>query len=154
MRAMTRHKEHPVNPISRHARRALCASLMMLAGPAAQAQSNDHSISSGTSFEQRTGEDLFEGICQGCHMPLAQGAVGAAAFPALAANPHLASKIYPAFILVNGKANMPNFSGMLDDQQIAAVVNYVRSHFGNHYTDELTPAEVKALRPKHPVPSD
>ena len=33
----------------------------------------------------------------------------------------------------------------LDDRQIAAVVNYVRSHFGNRYTDEVSAADVAAL---------
>jgi len=31
--------------------------------------------------------------------------------------------------------------------QIAAVINYVRMHFGNHYTDAITAAEVAALDP-------
>jgi mono/diheme cytochrome c family protein len=35
---------------------------------------------------------------------------------------------------------------MLDDDQVAAVVNYVRTHFGNHYADVVTPAQVKAVR--------
>jgi mono/diheme cytochrome c family protein len=34
----------------------------------------------------------------------------------------------------------------LDDQQIADVVNYVRTHFGNKYRDKVKPADVKALR--------
>jgi mono/diheme cytochrome c family protein len=36
---------------------------------------------------------------------------------------------------------------VLSEAQIAAVINYVRSHFGNHYKDEITAAEVKALDP-------
>jgi mono/diheme cytochrome c family protein len=36
---------------------------------------------------------------------------------------------------------------MMDDDQIAAVVNYVRTHFGNDYKDAVTPADVKAVRP-------
>ena len=36
------------------------------------------------AYPQQTGEALFKGICQGCHMPNAQGAVGAGAYPALA----------------------------------------------------------------------
>jgi mono/diheme cytochrome c family protein len=34
----------------------------------------------------------------------------------------------------------------LNDEQIAAVINYVRSNFGNHYSGSITAAEVKALR--------
>ena len=33
----------------------------------------------------------------------------------------------------------------LTEEQIASVVNYVRSHFGNHYTDLITAAEIRAL---------
>ena len=42
---------------------------------------------------------------------------------------------------------MPQFGGQMDDEQIAAVVNYVRTHFGNNYQDALTAADVKATRP-------
>ena len=45
-------------------------------------------------------------------------------------------------------------SAMLDDDQVAAVAKYVRSHFGNQYTDQVTPAEVEALRPKKPAASE
>jgi mono/diheme cytochrome c family protein len=41
---------------------------------------------------------------------------------------------------------MPFFAMQLDDQQIADVVNYVRSHFGNKYRDKVKPADVKQLR--------
>jgi mono/diheme cytochrome c family protein len=33
----------------------------------------------------------------------------------------------------------------LTEEQIAAVVNYVRTHFGNHYTDPISAGEVKSL---------
>ena len=36
---------------------------------------------------------------------------------------------------------------MMSDDQVAAVVNYVRTHFGNHYDDAVTKDEVKAARP-------
>jgi hypothetical protein len=29
---------------------------------------------------------------------------------------------------------------------VADVVNYIRTHFGNHYTDKVTAAEVKTMR--------
>jgi mono/diheme cytochrome c family protein len=35
---------------------------------------------------------------------------------------------------------------MMNDEQVAAVVNYVRTHFGNHYTDAVTADNVKAVR--------
>ncbi len=115
-------------------------------------QAVDHSFSSGFKFQERDGQALYQGICQGCRCAAeAQGArIGAGAYPALAGDPRLASKVYPAFMVVNGHKAMPSFAGMLDDDQVAAVANYVRSHFGNQYTDQVTAAEVKALRPKEP----
>lgn len=92
------------------------------------------------------GEALYKEICQACHMPDAKGASGAGAYPALAANPKLAGKAYPVFVVINGLKAMPSFGLSLNDRQIADVVNYVRSHFGNRYTDTVTPGEVKALR--------
>jgi len=47
---------------------------------------------------------------------------------------------------VHGLNGMPPFADMMTDQQIADVVNYVRTHFGNRYRDAVTPAEVKAVR--------
>jgi mono/diheme cytochrome c family protein len=34
---------------------------------------------------------------------------------------------------------------ILNEAQIAAVINYVRTNFGNHYTDPITAAQVGAL---------
>jgi mono/diheme cytochrome c family protein len=41
---------------------------------------------------------------------------------------------------------MPPLGGSLSDEQIAEVVNYVRSHFDNRYADTITPDEVERLR--------
>lgn len=98
-------------------------------------------------FAERDGESLYRGICQGCHMPDGEGAAGAGRYPALAHNPRLAAKQYPMVLVMNGSRAMPGFGHALDDAQVAAVVNYVRTHFGNAYGDALTPAEVAALRP-------
>jgi mono/diheme cytochrome c family protein len=42
---------------------------------------------------------------------------------------------------------MPPFGVMMNDEQIAAVVNYVRTHFGNAYKDAVIPEDVKVVRP-------
>ena len=102
------------------------------------------------------GRQVYEAICQGCHMSAADGAVGAGYFPALAKDATLASRQYMALTLLMGRRNMPAFGAKhaigfggppatLTEEQIAAVINYVRSHFGNHYTDLITAAEVRAL---------
>ncbi len=97
-----------------------------------------------------TGEALYQHVCQGCHMPGGVGAVGAARFPALANNKHLAASGYPVAMVLRGNGGMPWFNGTLNDAQIAAVVNYVRTHFGNDYKDAVTPAYVASV--KGPVP--
>ena len=98
------------------------------------------------AFAANSGEAVFKSICQGCHMPDAKGATGAGAYPALAANPNLEAAGYPLMLVVNGHKAMPAFGGMLTDQQVADVVNYVRTHFGNKYTDAVKAADVKAVR--------
>ena len=92
------------------------------------------------------GEAVFKNVCQGCHMANAQGAVGAGMYPALAKNAKLEVAGYPMAVIVHGQKAMPPFGGLLSDQQIADVVNYVRSHFGNSYKDKVTPEDVKAQR--------
>jgi mono/diheme cytochrome c family protein len=125
------------------------------AGPAAAAAAAMLALTAGGAqaqgfgmghFDQKTGEAIWTGVCQGCHMPQAQGAVGAGAYPALAGDQRLAAAVYPVTVVIHGQKAMPNFGPMLDDDQVAAVVNYVRSHFGNHYADTVTPAQVKAVR--------
>jgi len=98
-------------------------------------------------FTEQGGEALYKGICQGCHMPNAQGAVGAGMYPALAKNPKLEVAGYPIAVVVNGQKAMPSFGNMLNDQQVADVINYVRTHFGNNYKDKVSPADVKSARP-------
>jgi mono/diheme cytochrome c family protein len=49
-------------------------------------------------------------------------------------------------MVLKGQKAMPGLGMQLDDQQVADVVNYVRTHFGNKYKDKVTPADVKAAR--------
>jgi len=97
-------------------------------------------------FVQSDGAALYRAICQGCHMPDARGARGAGMYPALAGNPKLASAAYPALTVLQGRRGMPAFGDSLSDAQVAEVVNYVRSHFDNHFADSMTPADVERLR--------
>ncbi len=101
------------------------------------------------AYPQKTGEELYQGICQGCHMPNARGAVGAGAYPALAGDIRLAAGVYPLTVVLNGQRAMPPIGEDLSDEQVANVVNYIRTHFGNHYKDAVTPAAVKAARRSH-----
>ena len=92
------------------------------------------------------GETIFQGVCAGCHMSDAKGAVGAGAYPALAKNRNLETAAYPVSVILKGRKAMPGLGLQLDDQQIADVVNYVRSHFGNKYRDKVKPEDVKLQR--------
>jgi mono/diheme cytochrome c family protein len=80
-------------------------------------------------------------------MAAAHGVVGAGAYPALANDPKVAAAGYPVLVVVNGSKGMPPFGALLDDEQVAVVVNYVRSHFGNSYPDSISPADVRSARP-------
>src|SRR6478735_4198762 len=77
----------------------------------------------------------------------ARGAEGAGRYPALAGNPRLASKLYPVQVVLQGRHGMPPFAAYLDDTQVAAVVNYVRTNFGNTWRDAVTTEEVRTMRP-------
>jgi mono/diheme cytochrome c family protein len=97
-------------------------------------------------FSEQGGEAIFIGVCSDCHMSGGKGAVGAGAYPALANNKKLAVVGYPLAVVIGGQKAMPEFGAMLSDQQVADVINYIRSHFGNNYKDKVTPADVKAAR--------
>ena len=133
--------------MSAHALACLCLAALLAAGPARAADTADGSFQSVTRFMEKNGEGVFVHVCAGCHMPDAKGAVGAARYPALAQNAKLSVASYAVFMVTNGRAGMPAFARLLDDDQIAGVVNYVRTHFGNDYKDAVTPADVKAVRP-------
>lgn len=94
----------------------------------------------------RDGGTLFARSCAACHMADGKGASAAGRYPSLAANPALAAQGYPLTAVVRGLKAMPAFADSLDDEQIAAVVNYVRGGLGNGYKDVVTASDVRALR--------
>lgn len=98
------------------------------------------------TVSQTTGEDIYAHVCQACHMPEGEGAVGAGKYPPLAKNENLESAGYPIYLILHGQKGMPPVGEMMSDEQVAAVVNYVRSHFGNDYKDEATAEDVKDAR--------
>ena len=112
------------------------------AAPAVQ----EPAFSTGFRFVEKSGEDLFANVCRGCHMSDGKGATGAGTYPSLAGNGNLESSGYPVGVVVNGQRGMPPFGAMMSDDQIAAVVNYVRTHFGNSYRDTVTAEDVRAVR--------
>ena len=125
---------------------ALTILILAAAAPVAQAQSPSVFSSSPFRFTHQDGEAIYRNVCAGCHMPDGRGAVGAGAYPALARNAKLEAAGYPVLLVVNGQKAMPAFGRMLDDNQVAAVVNYIRANFGNAYTDRVSIEDVKAAR--------
>jgi mono/diheme cytochrome c family protein len=128
-----------------------CAWVMLVAAAAAgETDAPSPSLSPGGAFSEKGGEAIYAGVCAACHQPDAKGSAGAGAYPALAGNGKLASADYLLQVLLRGLGGMPPVGGMMSDQQIADVANYVRSHFGNAYRDTVTAAAVKAARPPGP----
>ena len=113
-------------------------------------------LSPSPMVASESGADLYGHICQGCHMPAGLGAVGAGHYPKLSGDPALASWQYVATTVLGGRNGMPSFgvraggeevfgAATLSDKEVADVVNYVRSHFGNKYKDKVTVAQVAGL---------
>jgi len=135
---------------------AACCGLLSAVLIQSPARAQSAGIFNGTPITLSGGKQIYEYICQGCHMSDAKGAVGAGKYPALAGDPALASRQFMALTVLTGRRNMPAFSAKhafgfggppaaLSNAQIAAVINYVRSSFGNHFKDMITPEEVAAL---------
>ena len=83
------------------------------------------------------GSKVFSSVCAACHQPDAKGLPGA--FPALAGAALVNEKdpLKMVDIVLGGYSGLPQFGPMpsqahLSDAEIAAVINYVRSNFGNN----------------------
>ncbi len=105
------------------------------------------------------GAQVFAEQCSACHQPNGKGVTGQ--FPPLAGNRDLfLSHTFPALVVLNGMQGKITVAGkhydsvmpplnVLSDHKIAAVVNYVRSAWGNSPpagTAKLEASEVAKLR--------
>ncbi|HET9659589.1 MAG TPA: cytochrome c [Thermomicrobiales bacterium] len=87
------------------------------------------------------GEEIYNTTCIACHRAGGEGVEGVpgsaptinGAIPALAGNAFVTlDDPKPAVLTVlNGRGGMPRFGGAYSDEQIAAVLSYVRQAFGN-----------------------
>ncbi len=128
---------------------SFAAALMFAAPGAAQDRGG-----ASTVEVSEEGRELYEQICQSCHMADARGGgVPGAMFPALASNPRLADHDYASIVVLKGRGGMPWFSGVLTRPQIAAVLNYVRGHF-NAYPDAVTEADLDRITTANPPVPD
>ncbi|WP_332856218.1 c-type cytochrome [Duganella sp. S19_KUP01_CR8] len=90
------------------------------------------------------GKALFMKNCAACHQASGKGIPGA--FPALAGNKFVQGKgTEVATVLLKGRGGMPDFSDSLSDQEIATILSFVRSNWGNKAAP-LSEPEVLALR--------
>jgi cytochrome c oxidase cbb3-type subunit 2 len=99
------------------------------------------------------GGRVFSSVCAACHQPDAKGLPGA--FPALAGAELVNEKdpIKMVNIVLGGYDGLPNFGPMpsqaanLNDEEIAAVISYVRSHFGN----DAPPVDAETVKTQRAV---
>jgi mono/diheme cytochrome c family protein len=105
-------------------------------------------VAAPVATKPQVGAAIFEENCAACHQPQGQGIPGA--FPALANNVFVKGdpKVV-ANVLLNGRAGMPAFKSDLSDAEIAAVLTFVRSSWGNRAVP-VTPAIVMATRNTRP----
>ncbi len=109
----------------------------------------------GCSNSAANGSTIFLSNCASCHGAHGEGVPGT--FPALASNPtvagdpktviHIVKYGLTGKIEAGGKAlngMMPAWSPQLHDADIAAVLTYVRSSWGNHGAP-VTAADVAAV---------
>ena len=128
------------------------AALAFLSAMAAPALADDPGPGGSRPPIPKDGREIYVFYCQACHMADAKGAVGAARFPALASNPRLGTTAYAISIVEKGRGGMPYFSDSLTPTQVAQVVTYLRTNFGNSYPEPVTAAQVEPFA-KPPTPS-
>src|SRR5258708_36334024 len=143
--------------MKRQAHRAGITSLAALlwTGSAAAAYADDSTFTPAAASGNAGGADIYAHICQACHMPQGQGAVGAGHYPKLAGDPALVSWQFVALTVLNRKNGMPPFCLPADRfvlggvhysaAQVTTVVDYVRTRFGNKSKGNATAARVAAL---------
>lgn len=105
------------------------------------------------------GDLIYVGVCQACHQPNGLGVAGQ--YPPLAGSEWVTGDAETPIRIVlyglegpitvrGGSYNnkMPPFHDKLSDEEIAAVLSYVRSSWGN-VAPPVQPEEVASLRRKH-----
>jgi mono/diheme cytochrome c family protein len=98
----------------------------------------------GAASAQPDGGALFGQNCSACHQPSGKGIPGA--FPALAGDPFVAGPPEAvASVVLNGRGGMPTFGKDLSNEDIAAILTYVRSSWGNH-AGPLDPKMIESVR--------
>jgi mono/diheme cytochrome c family protein len=102
------------------------------------------------------GKTIYEARCAACHRSDGQGMPPA--YPPLAGNPSIEMElsVNPLRMVLNGgyppqtaenprPYGMPPFAQIMSDEEVAAVVTYIRVSWGNHGSP-VTPREANAMR--------
>lgn len=130
------------------------------AAPAVSSPASPAPAAGGEADLLATGQRIYSTVCIACHQPTGQGLPPM--FPPLAASDwvnvnkpdRLIRMVLHGFtgpFTLNGTAFtspaplMPAQGGALNDEQIAGVLTYVRSSFGNK-ASAVTPEQVKTIR--------
>ena len=91
-------------------------------------------------------QSLFMDNCSACHQATGKGVKGA--FPALAGDPFVQGDAGPVMATVlAGRAGMPSFKDDINDADLASLLTYVRTSWGNK-GKPVTVADVAAARLK------
>ena len=141
-----------MRPVARRAIGVIASALAAAPALADDAPLKGGAMSRGWEFGEQGGADLFRNVCAACHQPDAKGAAGAGAYPPLADDAELASPDFVLTVLLRGLKGMPPVGEMMSDAQVADVINYVRTHFGNSYPGAVSAADVAAARRRTPPP--
>jgi mono/diheme cytochrome c family protein len=149
----SRRNRHALRKLIEHIACALVAAGAVAAPVLADdLSSKSPPMSRGWEFAEGGGADLFHNVCAACHQPDAKGAIGAAAYPPLAADTKLASTDFLLGVVLGGLRGMPPVGDMMSDEQVADVVTYVRTHFGNSYGPVSAAEVATARRRANPAP--
>lgn len=91
------------------------------------------------------GEMIVSSVCLACHQPGGEGIAGI--YPALAGSAFVTLEDPTVVIstVLNGRGGMPRFAGNFTDEQVAAILTYVRQSFGNN-ASPVTPEQVAEVR--------
>ena len=101
-------------------------------------------VAPAAAATEPAGQALFVQNCSACHQITGKGVPGA--FPQLVGDPIvLGPPDKVAALILRGRGGMPSFRADLTDDQIAAILTYIRSAWGNPATP-IAPAAIKTAR--------
>lgn len=98
------------------------------------------------STQAATPSALYNDNCSACHQTTGKGVKGA--FPALAGDPYVQGDPAPMMgTVLAGRAGMPSFKDDLNDLELASLLTYVRTSWGNK-GKPVSASDVAATRAK------